>query len=252
MSERTPYLAANWKMQKTVVETKDFLDRFMGGIGDLTGKDIAICPPFTSLAAAVERCRRSPVKVAAQNMHEAESGAYTGEVSASMLTSLGVEAVVLGHSERRALFAESDEALSLKVVSALDAGLQPILCVGETDAEREEGSTEDVLRRQLEADLAQVEASRLGTIVIAYEPVWAIGTGETASPEQAEKAIGFARSVVAELDAAAAAQVRILYGGSVKPDNAEELLRSEEIDGALVGGASLDPADFTAICEAAP
>jgi len=252
MSDRKPYVAANWKMQKTVEETEEFLDRLIGDIGDLAGADIVICPPFTSLAAAVERCRRSPVRIAAQTMHEVESGAYTGEISASMLTSLGVEAVVLGHSERRALFAETDEALALKMVAALGAGLEPILCVGETDAEREDGITEDVLRRQLEADLAQVEASQLGSIVIAYEPVWAIGTGKTASPEQAEEAIGFARSVVAGLDAAAAAQVRVLYGGSVKPDNAEELLRSEEIDGALVGGASLDPADFMAICEAAP
>ena len=184
-------------------------------------------------------------------MHEADSGAYTGEISASMLTSIGVEAVILGHSERRALFAETDEALAMKLVAALRAELQPILCVGESEAEREEGITEDVLRRQLEADLGQVDEMLLPSIVIAYEPVWAIGTGKTASPEQAEDAIGFARSVVAERDEAAAAEVRILYGGSVKPDNAEELLRREEIDGALVGGASLDPADFLAICEAA-
>jgi len=250
MSERTPYLAANWKMQKTVEETEDFLDRFLGNIGDLQDTDIAICPPFTSLVAAVERCRRSPVRIAAQNMHEADSGAFTGEISASMLTSIGVEAVVLGHSERRAIFAETDEALALKVVAALRADLQPILCVGESLEERSDGVTEDVLRRQLEAALEQVEASQLGSIVIAYEPVWAIGTGKTASPEQAEEAIGFARSVVAEKDSESAARIRILYGGSVKPDNAEELLRREEIDGALVGGASLDPADFLAICEA--
>jgi len=251
MSERRPYLAANWKMQKTVEETEEFLDRFIGDIGDLAGADIVICPPFTSLAAAVERCRRSPVRIAAQNMHEADSGAYTGEISASMLTSLGVEAVILGHSERRALFAETDETLALKIVTALRAELQPILCVGETDVEREEGVTEDVLRSQLEADLEQVEASQLASIVIAYEPVWAIGTGKTASPEQAEEAIGFVRSVVAERDAEASQQVRILYGGSVKRDNAAELLRRDEIDGALVGGASLDPADFRTICEAA-
>ncbi|MDQ3730139.1 MAG: triose-phosphate isomerase [Actinomycetota bacterium] len=251
MSERRPYLAANWKMQKTVEETEEFLDRFLGDIGDLADTDIVICPPFTSLAAAVERCRRSPVGVAAQNMHDADSGAYTGEISASMLTSLGVEAVILGHSERRALFAEADEALARKLVAALRAKLEPILCVGESEIEREEGLTEDVLRRQLEADLAQVEDSQLAGVVIAYEPVWAIGTGKTASPEQASDAVGFVRSVVAERSDEAAAQIRILYGGSVKPDNAEELLRSEEIDGALVGGASLEPADFLAICEAA-
>ncbi len=251
MSERRPYLAANWKMQKTVEETEEFLDRFLGDIGDLADTDVVICPPFTSLATAVERCRRSPVGVAAQNMHDADSGAYTGEISASMLTSLGVEAVILGHSERRALFAEADEALARKLVAALRAKLEPILCVGESEVEREEGLTEDVLRRQLEADLAQVEDSQLAGVVIAYEPVWAIGTGKTASPDQASDAIGFVRSVLAERTEEAAAQVRILYGGSVKPDNAEELLRSEEIDGALVGGASLEPADFLAICEAA-
>lgn len=251
MSDRRPYLAANWKMQKTVEETEEFLDRFLGDIGDLADTDVVICPPFTSLAAAVERCRRSPVRVAAQNMHDADSGAYTGEVSASMLTSLGVEAVILGHSERRALFGETDEALARKLIAALRAELQPILCVGESESEREEGLTEDVLRRQLEADLEQVEDSQLSAIVIAYEPVWAIGTGKTASPEQASDAVGFVRSVVAERSDEAAAQIRILYGGSVKPDNAEELLRSEEIDGALVGGASLEAADFLAICESA-
>jgi triosephosphate isomerase (TIM) len=251
MSERRPYLAANWKMQKTVEETEDFLARFLGDIGDLSDSDIVICPPFTSLATAVDRCRRSRVKVAAQNMHEADSGAYTGEISATMLTSLGVEAVVLGHSERRALFAETDEALAQKLVTALRAELQPILCIGESEEEREEGLTEDVLRRQLEADLEAVEDQHLPRIVIAYEPIWAIGTGKTATPDQAEEAVGFVRSIVAERDEGAAAQVRVLYGGSVKPDNAEELLGREEIDGALVGGASLDPADFLAICEAA-
>ena len=251
MSERRPYLAANWKMQKNLEETGDFLDRFVGDIGDLGHKDIVICPPFTSLAAAVDRCRRSPVRVAAQNMHHADAGAYTGEISASMLTSIGVEAVVLGHSERRALFCESDAELAKKLVTALDAGLEPILCIGESEEEREGGQTEDVLRRQLEADLEGVEDQHLSRVVIAYEPIWAIGTGKTASPDQAEDAVGFVRSVVAERDSGAAAQVRILYGGSVKPDNAQELLGREEIDGALVGGASLDPADFLAICEAA-
>ena len=251
MSDRTPYLAANWKMQKTVEETEEFLDRFLGDIGDLGSKDIVICPPFTSLTAAVERCRRSPVRVAAQNMHEADSGAYTGEISAAMLTSIGVEAVILGHSERRALFAETDDALARKLVTALGAGLEPILCVGESEEERDKSETEALLRRQLEADLAEVSDQHLTKIVIAYEPVWAIGTGKTASPEQASDATAFVRSVIAERSEEAAAQIRILYGGSVKPDNAEELLGREEIDGALVGGASLDPADFLAICEAA-
>src|SRR5688572_20169730 len=223
MSERKPYLAANWKMQKTVEETEEFLERFLGEIGDLGHADIVICPPFTALAAAVERCRRSPVRVAAQNMHQADSGAFTGEISASMLTSIGVEAVILGHSERRTLFAETDEALARKLVAAIAAGLEPILCVGESEAEREQGETENVLRRQLEADLADVADQHLAGIIIAYEPVWAIGTGKTASPEQAEEAIAFARSIVGERAEEAASGIRILYGGSVKPGNAEEL-----------------------------
>ena len=251
MSERRPYLAANWKMHKTVREAAEFVDRFIGEVGEVGDRDVVLCPPFTSLGAVVERCRRSPVRVAAQNMHYEPEGAFTGEVSASMLTELGVEAVVLGHSERRALFAETDEALARKLPAALAAGLEPILCVGETDQQREAGETEEVLRRQVEADLADVADADLRSVVIAYEPVWAIGTGKTATPEQAEEAIGFIRSLVGVRDAQAAAAVRILYGGSVKPDNAADLLGREEIDGALVGGASLDPGDFLAICEAA-
>jgi triosephosphate isomerase len=238
-------------MQKTVEEAGAFLDRFLADIGDLTDRDVVICPPFTALAAATERCFRTPVKIAAQNMHFEESGAYTGEISAPMLTALGVEAVVLGHSERRAMFAETDETLAKKVPVALAAGLEPILCVGESEAEREGGETDSVLERQLKADLAEVDDQKLASVVIAYEPIWAIGTGKTASPDQAEDAVGFIRSVVAQRDAAAAERIRILYGGSVKPGNAAELLGREEIDGALVGGASLEPDDFLAICRAA-
>ena len=251
MSGRTPLVAANWKMHKTVGETEDFLDRFIGEIGDLEAVEIVICPPYTSLSAAVERCRRSPIRVAAQNMHEAEQGAYTGEVSAGMLLDVGVQGVVLGHSERRQYFNETDEALARKVAVALERGLEPILCVGESEAERDAGETEAVLRRQIEADLDGVAAEDLARVVIAYEPIWAIGTGRTATPEQAEEAIAFIRSQLAGIDAGAAEAVRILYGGSVKPGNAAELLGREQIDGALVGGASLDPADFLAICEAA-
>ncbi len=251
MSGRTPLVAANWKMHKTVGETEDFLDRFIGEIGDLEAVEIVICPPYTSLSAAVERCRRSPIRVAAQNMHEAEQGAYTGEVSAGMLLDIGVQGVVLGHSERRQYFNETDEALARKVAVALERGLEPILCVGESEAERDAGETEAVLRRQIEADLDGVAAEDLARVVIAYEPIWAIGTGRTATPEQAEEAIAFIRSQLAGIDAGAAEAVRILYGGSVKPGNAAELLGREQIDGALVGGASLDPADFLAICEAA-
>ena len=251
MSARTPYLAANWKMHKTLAEAEAFLDRFLGSVGDLADREVVICPPFVALAGAVERCRRSPVRIAAQNMHSDDSGAFTGEVSAPMLTAIGVEAVVLGHSERRALFAETDEALARKVPAALAAGLEPIVCVGESEDQREADETEAVLRRQLEADLADVGEAQLGALVIAYEPIWAIGTGQTATPELADQACGFIRSLVAERDPAAGEAVRILYGGSVKPANAAELLGRPEIDGALVGGASLEPDDFLAICEAA-
>jgi triosephosphate isomerase (TIM) len=250
-AERRPYVAANWKMNKTVDEAEAFLDRFLPGIEPIGDVDTVVCPPFLALAAAVERCRRSPVRVAAQNMHEAEGGAFTGEVSAAMLLEVGVSAVVLGHSERRQLFNETDEALARKVPVALGAGLEPILCVGESEAQRDAGETESVLRRQVEADLQAVEDDDLTRIVIAYEPIWAIGTGRTATPEQAQDAVAHIRSLVAERDADQASAVRILYGGSVKPTNAAELLGQPDIDGALVGGASLDPADFLAICEAA-
>ena len=244
-------MAANWKLHKTVDEAEAFLDRFLPGIEGVGAADVVVCPPFTALAAAAERCRRSPVRVAAQNMHEAASGAFTGEVSAPMLLELGVSAVVLGHSERRQHFCETDEALARKVPVALGAGLEPILCIGESEAERDAGETQAVLARQVEADLAAVEDDDLKRLVIAYEPIWAIGTGRTATPEQAEEAIAFIRSLVAARDAASAEAVRILYGGSVKPGNAGELLGLPNVDGALVGGASLDPADFLAICEAA-
>jgi triosephosphate isomerase len=247
MPARTPVVAANWKMHKTVAETSAFLDRFLGGIEGLDRVELFVCPPFPSLPAAVERCRRSAVRVAAQNMHAQAQGAFTGEVSAPMLTELGVDGVILGHSERRALFGESDEALAAKVPAALGAGLIPILCVGETEAERDAGQTEAVLARQASADLAAVPDQSLAEIVIAYEPVWAIGTGRTATVEQAAEAIAFIRGLVAARDERAGEAVRVLYGGSVKPDNALELLAPETIDGALVGGASLEPGDFREI-----
>ena len=251
MSARTPVVAANWKMNKTIEEAEAFLAEFLPQRGDATGSEIVICPSFIALKAVVELCLQSRVKVAAQNMHSEQEGAFTGEVSAPMLTDLGVDGVVLGHSERRQYFCETDEALSRKVPAALEAGLEPILCVGEREEERDAGDTEDVLRRQVEADLAEVDDGRLADVVIAYEPVWAIGTGRTATPDQAEEAIAFIRSLVAARSSDAGEAVRILYGGSVKPDNAAELLGRDEIDGALVGGASLDPGDFGAIVDAA-
>jgi triosephosphate isomerase (TIM) len=251
MPERRPYLAANWKMNKTVEETEAFLGEFLAGAPGPDGPEVVVCPPFPSLKVAAELCAQSAVRVGAQNMHEAPDGAYTGEVSAAMLLELGVAAVILGHSERRALFAESDETLARKVPAALAAGLEPILCVGETERERDAGETEAVLERQLVADLAEVSSADLAGVVVAYEPVWAIGTGRTATPEQAEDAIRFIRELVRRRSEQAAAQIRVLYGGSVKPDNAAELLGRPEIDGALVGGASLVAADFAAIVAAA-
>ncbi len=249
MPERTPYIAANWKMHKTVAEATRFVDALLPRIAG-TGNDVVVCPSFLALAAVVERSRGSAVRVAAQNMHEAESGAFTGEVSAPMLVEVGVDAVVLGHSERRQLFGETDEALARKVPAALGAGLEPILCVGESEEARDAGQTEAVLERQLGADLAGVQGGDVAGIVIAYEPIWAIGTGRTATPEQAQEAIAFIRDTL-RIRGGAADSVRILYGGSVKPDNAGELLNMPEIDGALVGGASLDPEDFAAIVKAA-
>jgi triosephosphate isomerase len=249
MPERTPYIAANWKMHKTVAEAAAFVDALLPRIS-ATQNDVVICPPFTALTAVVERRYGTAVKVAAQNMHEEGSGAFTGEVSAPMLVELDVEAVVLGHSERRQYFNETDEALARKVPAALAAGLEPILCVGESEEARDANQTEGVLERQLQADLAAVDSGKLAEVVVAYEPIWAIGTGRTATPEQAQEACAFIRDVLRERGAVADA-VRILYGGSVKPANAAELLSQPDIDGALVGGASLDPEEFAAIVEAA-
>jgi triosephosphate isomerase (TIM) len=249
MPERTPYIAANWKMHKTVAEAAQFVDALLPQIA-ATQSDVVICPPFTALSAVVERRYGTAVKVAAQNMHEEGSGAFTGEISAPMLAELDVEAVILGHSERRELFCETDEALARKVPAALAAGLEPILCVGETEEARDADQTKAVLERQLQADLAALEGPRLESVVIAYEPIWAIGTGRTATPDQAQETIAFIRDVLRGRGGAADG-VRILYGGSVKPANAAELLGMPDIDGALVGGASLEPADFAAIVKAA-
>lgn len=249
MLERTPYIAANWKMHKTVAEAAEFVDALLPRIA-ATQSDVVICPPFTALAEVVQRRYGTAVRVAAQNMHEEEAGAYTGEISAAMLVELDVEAVILGHSERRQYFNETDEALARKVPAALAAGLEPILCVGESEEARDAGETDAVLERQLEGALAAVETSELEKIVVAYEPIWAIGTGRTASPEQAQEACAFIRDVLRGRGGAAD-RVRILYGGSVKPGNAAELLALPDVDGALVGGAGLDPEQFAAIVDAA-
>jgi triosephosphate isomerase (TIM) len=246
---RTPYIAANWKMNKTVAEASEFIDALLPRIA-ATQNDVVVCPPFTALQEVVERRRGTAVRVAAQNMHEGEAGAFTGEISASMLVELDVEAVVLGHSERRQFFGETDEALAKKVPAALAADLEPILCVGESEEARDGGQTEEVLERQLQADLAEVSDEDIAKVVVAYEPIWAIGTGRVATPEQAQEACAFIRDVLRGRGAEADA-VRILYGGSVKPGNAAELLALPDVDGALVGGAALDAEDFAAIVEAA-
>jgi triosephosphate isomerase (TIM) len=248
---RTPLIAGNWKMHKTIAEAEEFIAALLPRVSAADGVDIAICPTFTALQAMVDSCRGSRVAVYAQNMHQADHGAFTGEVSAPMLTEIDVHGVILGHSERRQLFGETDKALAQKVPAALAAGLLPVLCVGETEEERERGDTERKLRHQVQEDLVRVETERLGDIVIAYEPIWAIGTGQVATPEQAQEAIAFVRALVADRSREQAERTRILYGGSVKGENAAELLALPDVDGALVGGASLDPAGFAEIVDAA-
>jgi triosephosphate isomerase (TIM) len=249
---RRPFMVGNWKMHKTIAETRSFVVELSERVGEHAERvEVGVCPPFTALLAAVESARSSHMRVFAQNMHAAPEGAHTGEVSAPMLVDLGVHGVVVGHSERRRDNAETDEELADKVPAALEAGLEPILCVGETEAERDGGETEARLRHQVETGLARVPAERLPEVVIAYEPVWAIGTGRVATPEQAQEAIGFVRVRVGERSPEASKRVRVLYGGSVKPDNAAELLAQPDVDGALVGGASLEVADFAELVAAA-
>ncbi|MFI4989641.1 MAG: triose-phosphate isomerase [Solirubrobacterales bacterium] len=251
MSARTPLIAGNWKMHKTERDAEDFIQALLPRVSSADHVDVAICVPFTDLRAMIDSARGSRVEVYAQNMHHEREGAFTGEISPVMLDDVGVQGVVLGHSERRELFGETDRALALKVPAALQAGLAPILCVGETESERENEDTDRKLRQQIKEDLAGVPAERLGEVTIAYEPIWAIGTGRVATPEQAQEAIAFIRALVGDRDAEAAERVRILYGGSVKAENAAELLALADVDGALVGGASLDAESFAQIVAAA-
>ena len=251
MPSRTPFVAGNWKMHKTVAEAEAFISALLPRVSSAEGVDVAICPPFTALQAMVDSARGSRVWVYAQNMHEADHGAFTGEVSAAMLDELDVDGVLLGHSERREYFNETDAALQQKVVRALETQIAPMLCVGETEDERDNGDTERKLRHQVMEGLEKVPKERLAEVTVAYEPIWAIGTGKVATPEIAQEACGFVRALVAHFDKAAAEQVRVLYGGSVKPDNAGELMAQPDIDGFLVGGASLDAESFAAIVEAA-
>ncbi len=249
---RKPLIAANWKMYKTPEQAEAFVQQFLPAVSDQMEAEIVLCPPTVDLSFVVDATRGSVVHVGAQTMHFAEEGAYTGETSASMLTAIGVTHVILGHSERRQYFAESDETVNQKLKTALKHGLIPIVCVGEQLEQREAGETEDVLRRHVSKALADISPESAAPIAIAYEPVWAIGTGKTATPYMAAEAHLIIRSEVSHLlGRHVADDVRILYGGSVKPENARELLQQPEIDGALVGGASLDPASFAKIVAAA-
>ncbi|MFZ5647873.1 MAG: triose-phosphate isomerase [Bacillota bacterium] len=248
---RTPIIAGNWKMYKTIGEAVRFA-------GDLKAREIpggcrvVICPPFTALSAVSTALEGSPVELGAQNMYHKDEGAFTGEVSPIMLKDAGCGYVILGHSERRQYFGETDREVSAKAASALAHGLAPIVCVGEVLSEREAGETEKVVEAQVRGSLAGLAAEQADSIVIAYEPVWAIGTGRTASDSDAQQVNRFIRDLLGEiLGADAARKIRILYGGSVKPDNAAGLMAQPDIDGALVGGASLDVKSFAAIIEAA-
>jgi triosephosphate isomerase (TIM) len=248
---RTPFIAGNWKMHKTIAEAEQFIQALPPKVSSADGVDVAVCAPFLALQALVDSARGSRVGVYAQTMHEADEGAFTGEVSAAMLAEVDVDGVVLGHSERRQLFGETDRALALKVPAALEAGLSPILCVGETEEEREREETERKLRHQVQEALEKVPVDRVSEVVIAYEPIWAVGSGRSATPEQAQEAIAFVRALVEGIDKEAGRAVRILYGGSLKPENAGEILAQPDIDGALVGGASLEPDSFAQIVEIA-
>jgi len=253
MSLRKKIIAANWKMNMTSAEAASFMEDLGLELKNFDGAEVVIVPPFTALPKLSEVVGEMPgIVLGAQNMWHETSGAFTGEISAGMLRELFTRYVVLGHSERRTIFGETDELINEKVKAAHAASLRPILCVGETLAERDAGKHHDVLAKQLRGSLAGIDSDQMLDTVIAYEPVWAIGTGRTASPEQAQEAHAFIRKTLAEMfDATTASKVRIQYGGSVKPDNAKELLHQPDIDGALVGGASLEPRSFAKIVKAA-
>jgi triosephosphate isomerase len=246
---RTKLIAGNWKMYKTTAEAVAFAREFTAAYG--SGEhEVAVCAPFTQLAALKDALAGSDVRLGAQNMHYEEEGAYTGEISPAMLTEIGIDYVVIGHSERRQYFAETDETVNLKVKKAFEHGIVPIMCVGEVLEQRDAGEHLTVVKKQTEGGLAGLPAADAGRLVIAYEPVWAIGTGRTATGDQAQEMCAYIRETVRGLyDEATAESVRIQYGGSVKPANARELMTKPDIDGALVGGASLVPADFKAIIE---
>jgi triosephosphate isomerase (TIM) len=245
---RKPVIAGNWKMYKTRVETRAFFEAFKPLVAAAHHCEISIAPTFASLDTAIEAARGSSIGIAAQNMHWEREGAFTGEISARMLVDLGCQGVIIGHSERRQYFCETDESVNRKTKAALAADLTPIVCVGETLAEREGNHTQSVLKRQFDGAMAGLTGENFSRILLAYEPVWAIGTGRTATPEMAAEAHAHLRELAAaRFTLLRASALRILYGGSVKPDNIRGLMAQVEIDGALVGGASLDPQSFASI-----
>ena len=249
---RKPIVAGNWKMNKTVAEARELVEQIKAELGDVKGVDVVLCPPFTALSAVSEAITGTPLDLGAQNMHWEKSGAYTGEVSPTMLRELFCHYVILGHSERRTYFGETDGIINDKVKAALNANLHPIVCVGETLDQRESGATTSVIEEQLRGSLKNFGEQELQNLVIAYEPVWAIGTGLTASPDQAQEAHAFIRGVVGNMAGSAVADaVRIQYGGSMKPANAAELMAQPDIDGGLIGGAALDARSFVEIVRAA-
>lgn len=252
---RTPLFAANWKMYKTSQEAKAFVRDFLPLVSDMSSREVVLCGTFVCLPALVEvlleAMQAKHISVGAQDIHWENEGAFTGEVAAGMLTAIGVTHVIIGHSERRQYFGETDATVNKKLLAALEAGLTPIVCVGEQIEEREAGITDDVLRRQCSQAFRGISGKKAHKIVVAYEPVWAIGTGKTATPQIAASAHATIRTEAAKaFGDTLAANLRILYGGSVKPENAASLMAEEEIDGALVGGASLDAKSFAAIVKA--
>jgi triosephosphate isomerase len=245
---RTKLIAGNWKMYKTPDQTRDFFHAFLPLVANHDRDQIVICPSFVDLHAAIESAKGSNVAIGSQNVHWADEGAFTGETSPLVLQAIGVTHAIIGHSERRQYFGETDDTVNLRLKSALEAGFTPIVCVGEVLEEREAGLTEDVLRRQCTRAFHKVSTKKADKLVVAYEPVWAIGTGKTATPQIASDAHAVIRDEASEtFGHEFASQLRILYGGSVKPENAKALMSEPEIDGALVGGASLDPKSFAAI-----
>jgi triosephosphate isomerase len=248
---RTKLIAGNWKMNKTVAEAMGLVAALKARAAAMKGVDVAVCPPFTTLAAVAAAVAGTPIQVGAQNVHWAESGAYTGEVSAAMLREIPVTYAIIGHSERRQYFGETDATVNQRLLAALKAGLTPIVCVGELLAQREADQTQAVVTAQIAKGLAGLSAVQLAATVIAYEPVWAIGTGKTASPEQAQEVHAFLRALLRQSHGAVAETVRLLYGGSMKAKNAAELLRQADIDGGLIGGASLEADEFVGIITSA-